>query len=121
MLRALSGGAGGPGGTTVDLFRLDETATPTLAITDGTLRMNFTQTGTVALALPAISGLGADFQARVVDIGLSYGATGAATNNITMTANGSDTINETATYVISADNGSYFLVANATTNNWELY
>jgi hypothetical protein len=75
-----------------------------------------TATGAGAIDLPALS---ADNHGRVLIIkDADYNA---GTNNITISADGSDTVEDNATFVMDTDGQAITLRANNTTKNWELY
>lgn len=95
--------------------RTAATASVTVTATDVTLiRCSYTATGAVAVALPALSGVTDGKVIVIMDTGGN-----ASINNITITPNGANTIIGDATYTISGNDESVYLVANPATGNWE--
>lgn len=80
--------------------------------TDCVVATNLSVAGAVAVTLPA----GTD--GRWFAIADQRGD--AATNNVTITPNGSETINGSATYVISENRGGVILVYSATNTRWNV-
>jgi hypothetical protein len=85
---------------------------------DCVLQVTYTATAAIVLNLPATSGVQSGFLLVIVDSGYN-----AAVNNITVTAAGTDKINNGSaggSAVIATNGGVLCLVADATTGNWEL-
>ena len=67
--------------------------------------------------LPAISTVGDGFVLIIKDSGYNANA-----NNITVARNGTDTINNVAgNYTINVDGTAVVLIANDTTDDWEIW
>ena len=91
------------------------TATYTVLDTDYHISIQYTDTGTQATTLPAIS---ADTHGQIYF--LKDADYNASNNNITINTTGSDTIEEAASGTMTADGEAWEVIANNTTKNWEL-
>ena len=88
----------------------------TILSTDYLLHVRQTATAAITMNLPSIATVGDGWIIISVDSGYN-----AAANNITLARNGTDKINNVAgNYVQNVSGSSLWLVANATTSNWEL-
>ena len=86
---------------------------PGSAVADHILQV--TAAGAFTILLPAISLVTSGWQIIIVDSRYN-----AAVNNITLTPNGADKINNVAAnYIMNVSGQALMLVANATTSNWE--
>jgi hypothetical protein len=100
--------------------RTDATATITISATDHLVRSSYSSTGAVAVNLPDITTFADGQELIIKDIAT------AGTNNITVTPNAGDTIDESDeqegnnVYVLNTDKESVRLVANLVTGNWEV-
>lgn len=91
-------------------------ASYTVESTDEYISYQRTDTGTGALDLPAISTLPDGYEITIKDA--DYNASG---NNITVTPNGADTIEDGGSYVMNSNGQAITIVANGSTFNWEVY
>lgn len=88
----------------------------TILATDFFLCVRRTATAAITLNLPSIATVGDGTVYPIVDSGYN-----AAVNNITVTPNGGDKINNVAgNLVINITGSAIWLKANATTSNWEI-
>jgi len=88
----------------------------TILPTDYLLHVRRTATAPISLNLPSIAVVGDGFVVGAKDSGYN-----ASTNNITWVRNGTDTIENVAgNYAQNVTGSTIWLVANATTNNWEI-
>lgn len=96
----------------------DVNATPyTVLQTDYYLQCRRTAAGVLTVNLPAIGTVGDGFVLIIKDTG--YNASGF---NITVVRNGADTIdNVGGNYTINADGTAVVLIANDTTDDWEIF
>jgi len=91
------------------------TATYTAVASDYHISIQYTDTGTHTITLPAIS---EDINGQVYFIkDADYNA---SNNNITVNTTGADTIEENTSGTMSSDGESWELIANNSTKNWEL-
>jgi hypothetical protein len=108
------------GGISVSGTSLNSAGPYTVLATDFKLEVLYTATAAFTCLLPAISTLGTGRRMLlIVDSGYN-----AATNNITVTANGTDKINNGAaggSQVISSNGGVLRLSSDPVTSNWELW
>lgn len=99
--------------------RTDATATVTVGLKSAgesyLIRSSYSATGTVAVALPAVSTVASNETHAIADIGYN-----ASVNNITITPNGSDKIDNSASYLMDTDGEVTTIVANKATSNWEV-
>ena len=93
----------------------DTDATTTVASTDHHISIQYTDTGANAATLPAISSSnhGQVFHIKDADYN-------ASANNITVNTTGADTIEDEASGLMTGDGECWTVVANDTTNNWEI-
>ena len=84
--------------------------------TDAYLSVTYTATGAVTVTLPDITAGMSGFEIPIKDSGYNAG-----TFNITVNADGSDTIEAGASIVISGDGDAITIKANVSTNNWEIF
>jgi hypothetical protein len=96
----------------------DVNATPyTVLQTDYYLQCRRTGTGVLTVNLPAISTVGDGFVLIIKDSGYNANAF-----NITVVRNGADTINNVGgNYTINVDGTALVLIANDTTDDWEIF
>ena len=100
------------GGRQVDV-QTETAATVTLDESYYILNYKRTDTGTGIVNLPAISNATKGQKYVIKD-----GDHNAATNNITLTPNADDTVEQVATFVMDKDGQSITLVADEANNNW---
>jgi hypothetical protein len=96
----------------------DVNATPyTVLQTDYYLQCRRTAAGILTVNLPSIATVGDGFVLIIKDTGYN-----ANTFNITVARNGTDTINNVgANYTINVDGAAVVLIANDTTDDWEIF
>ena len=83
--------------------------------TDYYLCFRYTSTGAITANLPSIATVGDGFTLYSADSGYN-----AAANNITISPNGADKVNNAASYTQSVTGSVVMLRANNTTKNWEV-
>jgi hypothetical protein len=103
----------------VNSTQVNSSGTYTVTATDYKIEVSYTTTAAVPIALPAISAQGTGRRVLlIVDSGNNAG-----TNHITITANGTDKINNGAaggSIVISTNGGAVVLASDQTNSNWEV-
>lgn len=110
-----------PGGVTEKGTDINAAGPYNVLSTDDLLHVRYTATGAITLNLPALTGgtVLNGRRIRVKDSGYN-----AAANNITLAVgNAADKIENGAagvSYVITVSGSCIWLVANTTTNNWEI-
>jgi len=105
------------GGQTVHGTDVNVAGPYTILPTDFLLHVRRTGTAAISLNLPSIATVGDGFVIGSKDSGYN-----AAVNNITLVRNGSDKIENVAgNYVQNVTGSTIWLVANATTSNWEIF
>jgi hypothetical protein len=123
QIQITDGGIVNVSGVAVNKIALSATATSTnsLTVTETNNKSLYmiNYGGTVAVAIPQIgTGSTQSQDGRLYIFKDTSGNAGA--NNITVTCNGADSIDGSATYVISSDDGSISLVASETYNRWNI-
>lgn len=104
------------GGQTVHGTDVNVAGPYTILPTDYLLHVRRTSAAAISLNLPSIAVVGDGFVIGSKDSGYN-----ASTNNITWVRNGTDTIENVAgNYAQNVTGSTIWLVANATTNNWEI-
>jgi len=104
------------GGQSVHTTNVNVAGPYTILQTDYLLNVLRTSTASISLNLPSIATVGDGFMVGAKDAGYN-----ASVNNITWIRNGADTVENVAgNYVQNVTGSTVWLVANATTNNWEI-
>lgn len=90
-------------------------STYTATVNDNSIRVDYTATGSCTINLPSIADCVDGFELRISNTGY-----GGGSNHITVTPDGSDTIDNSASYQIPAGKGSIIIQADTTNNDWIL-
>lgn len=107
------------GGITIHTTDVNAAGPYVVLDNDYLIHVRYTATGTISIDLPALTG-GIQLDGRTVIV-VDSGDNAAAFNITLVLGNAADKINfVNANYVINANGAAVTLVANTTTNNWEI-